>query len=78
MAPRNRRLNSCSLPRLRSQPIHLPSQGFHKRLRWNTKNRCLPYLALSAAIPSAAMSNNRLSSGMVSCSASAQSDNSAK
>ena len=35
VAPRSSRLNSCSLPRLRSHPIHVPCAGFHCRPRWN-------------------------------------------
>ena len=33
VAPRRKRFSSCSLPRLRSQPIHLPSHSFQTRLR---------------------------------------------
>ena len=33
VAPRSSRFSSCSLPRLRSQPIHFLSDGFHNRLR---------------------------------------------
>ena len=33
-APRRNRLNSASLPRFRSQPIHLPSRSFQRRTRW--------------------------------------------
>ena len=32
-APRSNRFISCSLPRLRSQPIHTPSASFHTRRR---------------------------------------------
>ena len=33
VAPRSSRLSSCSLPRLRSQPIQRPSPSFHTRRR---------------------------------------------
>ena len=38
VAPRTRRLNSSSLPRLRSHPIHTCSRSFHCRSRWKRKN----------------------------------------
>ena len=38
-APRSRRFSSCSLPRLRSQPIHLPSPSFHMRRRCSRRKR---------------------------------------
>jgi hypothetical protein len=42
-APRNVAFRSSSLPRLRSQPIHTPSRGFHRRARCRRKNwRALP------------------------------------
>ena len=34
VAPRSSRLNSASLPRLRSHPIQRRSPGFHRRSRW--------------------------------------------
>jgi len=33
VAPRSSRLSSCNLPRLRSQPIHIPSPSFQIRRR---------------------------------------------
>ena len=39
VAPRSSRFNSCSLPRLRSQPIHRPSLSFQTRRRWSSRKR---------------------------------------
>ena len=33
VAPRKSRFSSCSLPRLRSHPIHFCSDSFHRRRR---------------------------------------------
>src|SRR5205823_12285361 len=55
--PSSRRLNSWSLPRLRSQPIQQFWEGFHSRRRWNRKKRSGPpaqYSWFSLRIPSRA------------------------
>ncbi len=81
VAPRNRRLNSSILPRLRSHPIHSPSFAFHWRVRWNRKNwsvRSGPCLALSASMPARAAARISSSCGIVWAGASRTSLSKAK
>ena len=74
VAPRSSRLSSCSLPRLRSQPIHLPSDGFNTRRRCNNRKRsplgAAPCRSLRSFIASAAKINRASSPSTTSWSAS--------
>src|SRR5881409_3960281 len=81
LAPRSRRLNSSSFPRLRSQPIHEPSPGFHWRARWNRWNRSVrpwPRRAFKSRTPARAASRISSSAGSSAVGASAKSPRMAK
>src|SRR2546426_337772 len=81
LAPRSRRLNSSIFPRLRSQPIHEPSPGFHWRARWNRWNRSVrpwPRQAFKARTPARAASRISSSAGSSAVGASAKSPRMAK
>ena len=80
-APCSSRFNSCSLPRLRSQPIHRRWCPFHWRRRCRSRKRSSPSTGpctrFRRAMPAAAAPRSPASDGWVSASASAQSDSSA-
>ena len=62
-APRSSRFSSCSLPRLRSQPIQRPSPAFQTRRRCSSRKRSPPGAGamrrLSRAMPAAAAGEQR-------------------
>ena len=68
VAPRSSRLNSASLPRLRSHPIQRPSLGFQRRSRWKKKKRsgAVPRVELVDAAASRA-ATSASSSGSDGC-----------
>jgi len=82
VARRNSRFISCSLPRLRSQPIQLPSPAFHTRRRCSTRTRSPPgpgpCRRLRRAIPSGAAARSASSPAACSVSLSVQSESKAK
>ena len=81
VAPRSSRLNSSIFPRLRSQPIHDPSRGFHWRWRWKRKKRSprpSDRRRLRASMPSWAAARIASSSGMSRAGASVKSPRIAK
>ena len=68
VAPRSRRLSSCSLPRLRSQPIQRPCASFQTRRRCSRRKRSAPsavgWRLLSRAMPSTAAASRSASPGV--------------
>ena len=78
LAPRSRRFSSCSLPRLRSQPIHRRWLSFHTRRRWSSRNLSPPGAGacrrLRRATASTAVCNSASSLSVVSLAASGQSE----
>ena len=82
VAPRSSRFSSCSLPRLRSQPIQRPSPSFQTRRRWSRRKRSPPGAGAVAlvqpAMPAAAAASRASSPSTCSVAASTQSESRAK